>query len=303
MALVFPAPAQIKNLLDPTAPTDAATKEYVDNAFTNGTDIVVGNVTSTGNISSGTGLSTGGNISSTGNISSSGNIIATGNITSTNANLGNVVTANYFVGNGYYLSDIQAGNITGTVSYANYASYAGNITIASQGNITSVGTLASLTVGGTTNLGAIGNITITGGTSGQFISTDGSGVLSFQSQSRLTSTVDSFTGDGTTTSFTLSVIPTNVNYTIVSVQGISQPRSSYSLSGGVLTFSSAPYDTAIIEITTLGGSVSTSGVTIVSVPAHNNSPGTVGQIAYDSSYLYVCVNTNMWIRSAVMSSW
>lgn len=37
----------------------------------------------------------------------------------------------------------------------------------------------TLAVTGTSDLGAIGNITITGGTSGQVISTDGNGVLSF----------------------------------------------------------------------------------------------------------------------------
>jgi hypothetical protein len=38
---------------------------------------------------------------------------------------------------------------------------------------------ASLAVTGTTNLGAVGNVTITGGTSGQVLSTDGAGNLSF----------------------------------------------------------------------------------------------------------------------------
>jgi hypothetical protein len=112
-----------------------------------------------------------------------------------------------------------------------------------------------------------------------------------------------FTGDGSTTTFTLSVTPTNVNYTLVSVQGVAQPRTAYSLSGSSLTFSSAPYNTAVIEVTTLGGSVTSSGITVVSSPAHNNSTGTVGQIAYDSSYLYVCVNTNTWVRSAITTSW
>ncbi|NBP98607.1 MAG: hypothetical protein EBU51_03295, partial [Synechococcaceae bacterium WB6_3A_227] len=59
-----------------------------------------------------------------------------------------------------------------------------------QANITSVGTLTSLSVsgtisaagqvsGGSFNLGSINNITITGGTSGYVLSTNGSGVLSW----------------------------------------------------------------------------------------------------------------------------
>ena len=47
------------------------------------------------------------------------------------------------------------------------------------GNITSVGSLTSLTVTGSTNLGAVSNVHITGGTTGQLLSTDGSGNLNW----------------------------------------------------------------------------------------------------------------------------
>jgi hypothetical protein len=50
-------------------------------------------------------------------------------------------------------------------------------------SLTSVGTLTSLAVSGTTNLGAIGNVTVTGGTTGQVLSTNGSGVLSWATAS------------------------------------------------------------------------------------------------------------------------
>ena len=222
-----------------------------------------------------------------------GGIIASGNANiAGNANVG---------------TSLQVGSGTGgTISGANLVSanyFTGVLTTGAQPNITSTGTLSSLTVSGTTNLGSIGNVTITGGTSGQFITTNGSGVLSFQNQSQLTATVDNFTGDGSTATFTLSVTPTNANYTLVSVQGVAQPRTAYSVSGSSLTFSSAPYDTAVIEVTTLGGSVMSSGITVVSAPAHNNSTGSVGQIAYDSSHLYVCVSTNTWVRTAIDTTW
>ena len=57
------------------------------------------------------------------------------------------LTTLYFSGAGNALSNVQASNITGTVANANYSAYAGNVTIAGQSNITSTGTLTSLTVG------------------------------------------------------------------------------------------------------------------------------------------------------------
>ena len=86
------------------------------------------------------------NITSVGTLTS---LSVTGNITSGNANLGNLVSANFFTGNGSQLTGLTAGNISGTVANANYAAYAGNVTIAAQSNITSVGTLTSLGVNGT----------------------------------------------------------------------------------------------------------------------------------------------------------
>jgi len=88
-----------------------------------------------------------------------------------------------------------------------------------------------------------------------YVDTQVSGV----SVSSLTADVDNFTGDGTTTQFTLAKSPTSGNYTIVAVQGVLQPKSSYTVSGNILTFSSAPPSTAIIEVTTFGGSVVSGG--------------------------------------------
>ncbi len=39
-----------------------------------------------------------------------------------------------------------------------------------------------------------------------------------------------------------------------------------------------------------------------SPPAGASSPGTPPQIAYDSMYLYVCVATDTWVRTA-LASW
>ena len=36
-----------------------------------------------------------------------------------------------------------------------------------------------------------------------------------------------------------------------------------------------------------------------SVPASNNSTGIVGEIAYDNDFVYICVDTNTWIRTSI----
>jgi hypothetical protein len=63
------------------------------------------------------------------------NIVATGNITIGNITANGNVTADYFIG-----------NFIGNSTNANFANYAGNVTVAAQPNITSVGNLVSLTV-------------------------------------------------------------------------------------------------------------------------------------------------------------
>jgi hypothetical protein len=52
-------------------------------------------------------------------------------------------------------------------------------------SLTSVGTLTGLTVSGVSNLSAVGNVIITGGTTGQTLTTNGSGNLSWASPSRI----------------------------------------------------------------------------------------------------------------------
>jgi hypothetical protein len=75
---------------------------------------------------------------------------------------------NVYITSGNVNADnIIASNLTGT------------ITTADQPNITSLGTLANLTVNGVSDLGPVGNVKITGGTDGQILSTDGTGNLSW----------------------------------------------------------------------------------------------------------------------------
>ena len=76
----------------------------------------------------------------------------TGNLLTTNANLGNVATANFFIGAGNNLSNIAGANVSGQVANALIS---GTVYTNAQPNITSVGTLSSLSV--TANVSA-GNV-------------------------------------------------------------------------------------------------------------------------------------------------
>lgn len=105
------------------------------------------------------------NITSVGTLTS---LSVSGTVTSGNAVLGNTANANYFVGSGNNLSNIQGPNVAGEVANATYATTAGTatsatsataattagtVTSSSQPNITSVGTLTSLSVTGTVTSG------------------------------------------------------------------------------------------------------------------------------------------------------
>ena len=181
MAIItFPIPTQVKNILEPVANSDAVTKYYVDSHLSAVTFSPSGSNTqiqfnNSGNFGSSNKLT----------FDSSSNLFTVlGNISASNANLGNAVSANYFIGSGNNLSNIQGGNVSGAVNLATYAttansvaganvsgavSYAttansvaganvsgqvanaliaGTVYTNSQPNITSVGTLSNLTVSG-----------------------------------------------------------------------------------------------------------------------------------------------------------
>jgi hypothetical protein len=184
------------------------------------------------------------NITSVGTLSS---LAVTGNISSGNASLGNLVTANYFSGNGSLLTGIT-GSYSNTNVSAYLSTYTGNL---SASNVSFTGANVSL--------GSVSNLHIDGGTSGYFLTTDGSGGLSWAAQTALTATVDEFTANGTYTTFTLSTTPSSENVTMVAVQGVLQPKSSYSLMGPQLTFDAPPPASAFIEVTTFSGGAGGAG--------------------------------------------
>lgn len=64
--------------------------------------------------------------------------------------------------------------------------------------------------------------------------------------------VSDFTGDGVSTSFTLSTTPYTVNNTQVYIDGVYQEKTTYSVLGTVLTFSETPPRFSDIEVTVMG---------------------------------------------------
>jgi len=74
--------------------------------------------------------------------------------------------------------------------------------------------------------------------------------------SQLSANVDSFIGNGSNTTFLLTVTPADKKFTMLVVDGVAQPKSAYTISGTTLALSSAAPNNAIVEITTFGGNAS-----------------------------------------------
>jgi len=159
------------------------------------------------------------------------------------------------------------------------------------------------------NLGLVNNIRITGGSAGQVLTTNGNGTVSWASAvigSTGNSTVlpdsvvDYFTGDGTTDTFTLSIIPVNTSYVLVNIDGVFQFRDSYTLVDDEITFGSAPLNTSRIEVTTLqAGAVQISTFSSSIVPTTDITYD-LGNTTHRWRDLYLSGNT-LYIGNASVS--
>ena len=228
-----------------------------------------------------------------GNISVTGlaNLGAVGNVKITGGTNGYVLqtdgTGNLsWASQGGSISTISNGNSNVNIATAN-----GNITFSAIGNanvMTITGTGANINgtanitgnvvlSGANVSLGAVGNVHITGGANGYVLSTDGSGNLSWISAATAGSNIviDTFTGNGVQTVFTLTNAPTSEDYTIINVDGVSQLHSAYTVAGANVTLSSAPASGAAIEVMTFnlgsGGGGGGGGYTYVDVIANTSA--------------------------------
>ena len=91
--------------------------------------------------------------------------------------------------------------------------------------------------------------------------------------------VDTFSGNGSTVAFTMTVAPANTSSIIVAVTGVLQDPSTYSVSGTTLTFSAAPPSgTSNISVRYLG--IPASGVTTTAYRTVTNFTATAGQTSF-----------------------
>jgi hypothetical protein len=90
---------------------------------------------------------------------------------------------------------------------------------------------------------------------------------------------DTFSGDASTTAFTMSVAPANTSSVLVAVTGVLQTPSTYSVSGTTLTFSAAPpTGTGNISVRYLG--IPASGVTTTAYRTVTQFTATAGQTTF-----------------------
>jgi hypothetical protein len=104
---------------------------------------------------------------------------------------------------------------------------------------------------------------------------------------------DLFTANGGTTTFTLSTTPTSKNYTTVVVDGITQSRSTYAVTGNVITFDTTIESGANLEVTTItGGGALDPYATIVANSAFDRA-----NAAYNAANTGGGSGTDSWARA------
>ena len=166
--------------------------------------------------------------------------------------------------------------------------FTGTLTTAAQPNITSVGTLSSLT-SGTHTVSANANIAM-------------SGALSQISGVTLVSAVNSNVS-GNLVIGNLGALLFNT-YADSSKQVALQAPDNIA-SGTLLNWFLPNTQGNVGEFLTNTGNSTRElewKTVATTAPLANNSTGQVGQIAYDSGYIYVCVATNSWKRAA-LATW
>ena len=210
----------------------STTGEYITGVLSVSGNVTGGNLFFGSGTVSGTGTVHANSISIVGNVTSgslstgdigAGNIINNGIISAS----GNI-TGNYFIGNGSQLTGIVTNYSNANVA-AYLPTYTGNLVSLAGPVITTANVTANYFIGNGSLLSGITTTSIV---------------------------VDDFTGDGSTTTYTLSTTPSSIDATTVNYNGAILLRNSYSLSVANIIFSSPPEAGSEIEVTTITGGVS-----------------------------------------------
>ena len=98
------------------------------------------------------------------------------------------------------------------------------------------------------------------------------------------SVVNQYTGNGSTTAYTLTTDPESENNLLVYIDGVYQQKTDYAVSGTTLTFDTAPANGAIIETVANVGSITTQGALTLSGALDLNSTANIsGHVSLDGS--------------------
>lgn len=111
-----------------------------------------------------------------------------------------------------------------------------------------------------------------------------------------------FTGNSTGNTYPLTQ-STTTGGVLVSLNGVQQtPGVAYNVSGNVIVFTEIPLTTDTVDVRYIAAG-QTSGLSLGGiVPTSSTSAGTKGQVTYNSNYVYICVDTNTWIRANIQST-
>lgn len=97
-----------------------------------------------------------------------------------------------------------------------------------------------------------------------------------KASSVFTIVMDTFTGDGSTISFYLSVAPAGKEFVTVNIDGVNQLKSAFDLSGNTLTFTGTPAAGSVIEVK----SIANTGLTVLSGLTYDTFTGNGVQTTY-----------------------
>ena len=200
---------------------------------------VGGNLTVTGNLIVNGSTTT----VSTANMTVEDNLIELNTGATSNANDAGIVIERGSTGdNAIFAWDESADKfIVGTTTATGAST--GNLTITAAPLVTGALTSSSATIASLA-------YPTSDGTNGQALVTDGSGTLSFGTVAIDGAVMDTYasTGNGSTTAFDTSIAIADEKNTWVFVDGVYQPKDTYSTSGTTVTFSAAPPSGADVEV-------------------------------------------------------